>query len=68
MMTVMMVTAIDASESWRVGDFPLMVDGEGCRCQRWMRLTMATMMMTWSALETADNGGDDDVVISAGGG
>jgi hypothetical protein len=29
---------------------------------------MATMMMSWSALETADNGGDDDVVISAGGG
>ena len=29
---------------------------------------MATMMMSWSALETADNGGDDDVVISAGSG
>jgi hypothetical protein len=26
---------------------------------------MATMMMSWSALETADNGGDDYVVISA---
>ena len=32
------------------------------RCQRWRRLTMATMMNSLSALESADNGNDDELL------